>query len=190
MVDIPSRRCPFCFLEGLRPKPQQADVGVIDGCSPACEGDSIVGDKRKTDIHTEVERLSRFLFACKLPQVHAKETADVQVWLFGRLPKQARKSTTLDNGVEHFLHTQLWEELGMATYFADPYCSWQRGTNEYTNGLVRRYFPKGTDFRAILQEQINAVVDCLNSYSPKSPRMPPSPPNPEIKRVVPTFEDA
>jgi transposase, IS30 family len=131
------------------------------------EGDTLVGDKRKTGIHTEVERLSRFLFACKLPRVRAKETADAQVWLFGRLPKQVRKSTTLDNGVEHFLHTQLREELGMATYFADPYCSWQRGTNEYTNGLVRRYFPKGTGFRSVSQEQINAVVDRLNSIPRK-----------------------
>jgi transposase, IS30 family len=66
------------------------------------------------------------------------------------LPKVARKSTTLDNGSEHYLHTRLQEELGMQTYFADPYCSWQRGTNESTNGLLRRYFPKRTDFHLVI----------------------------------------
>jgi IS30 family transposase len=110
------------------------------------EGDTIVGDGHKTGIHTEVERISRLVFAYKVPRIRAKETSAVQLFLFGQLPRLARKSTTLDNGNEHYLHTRLQEELGMQTYFADPYCSWQRGTNEFTNGLIRRYFPKGTDF--------------------------------------------
>ena len=111
------------------------------------EGDTIVGDGHRTGIHTEVERISRLVFADKVPRIRAKETSAVQLWLFSRLPKLARKSTTLDNGSEHYLPTRLQEELGMQTYFADPYCSWQRGTHESTNGLIRRYFPKGTDFQ-------------------------------------------
>ncbi len=87
----------------------------------------------------------------------AKETSAVQLFLFGQLPKLARKSTTLDNGSEHYLHTRLQEELGMQTYFADPYCSWQRGTNESTNGLLRRYFPKGNDFHLVSQGAVNEV---------------------------------
>jgi hypothetical protein len=61
----------------------------------------------------------------KVPKIRAKETSAVQLWLFSRLPKLARQSTTLDNGSEHYLHlhTRLQEELGMRTYFADPYCS-------------------------------------------------------------------
>jgi transposase, IS30 family len=58
-------------------------------------------------------------------------------------PKQARKSTTLDNGSENMLHGKLTDDLAMSTYFADPYSSWQRSTNEYTNGLLRRYFQNG-----------------------------------------------
>jgi transposase, IS30 family len=54
------------------------------------------------------------------------------------------------------LHTRLQEELGMQTYFADPYCSWQRGTNESTNGLIRRYFPKGTDFQLMKGVRIDS----------------------------------
>ena len=115
------------------------------------EGDTIVGDGPRTGIHTEVERISRLVFADKVPKIRAKETSAVQLFLFSRLPQLARQSTTLDNGSEHYLHTRLQEELGMQTYFADPYCSWQRGTNESTNGLIRRYFPKGTDFQLVSQ---------------------------------------
>src|SRR5918992_3605402 len=127
------------------------------------EGDTIVGDRHKAGIHTEVERVSRLVFADKVPKIRAKETSAVQLFLFNRLPKLARKSTTLDNGSEHYLHTRLQEELGMQTYFADPYCSWQRGTNESTNGLIRRYFPKRTDFHLVSQEAVNEVVARLNS---------------------------
>jgi IS30 family transposase len=127
------------------------------------EGDTIVGDRHKAGIHTEVERVSRLVFAYKVPKIRAKETSVVQLFLFSRLPKLARKSTTLDNGSEHYLHTRLQEELGMQTYFADPYCSWQRGTNESTNGLIRRYFPKRTDFQLVSQEAVDEVVIRLNS---------------------------
>jgi transposase, IS30 family len=127
------------------------------------EGDTIVGDRHKAGIHTEVERISRLVFAYKVPKIRAKETSGVQLFLFSQLPKLARKSTTLDNGSEHYLHTRLQEELGMQTYFADPYCSWQRGTNESTNGLIRRYFPKRTDFQLVSQETVNEVVIRLNS---------------------------
>ena len=80
------------------------------------EGDTIVGDGHKAGIHTEVERVSRLVFAYKVPKIRAKETSAVQLWLFSRLPKLARKSTTLDNGSEHYLHPRLQEELRMQTY--------------------------------------------------------------------------
>jgi transposase, IS30 family len=110
-----------------------------------------------------VERISRLVFAYKVSKIRAKETSAVQIFLFSRLPKLARKSTTLDNGSEPYLHTWLQEELGGQTYFADSYCSWQRGTNESTNGLTRRYFPKGTDFQLVSQGAVNQVVARLNS---------------------------
>jgi transposase, IS30 family len=137
------------------------------------EGDTIVGDGHKTGIHTEVERVSRFVFAYKVPKIRAKETSDVQLLLFGWLPRQARQSTTLDNGSEHYLHTRLQEELGMRTYFADPYCAWQRGTSESTNGLLRRYFPKRTDFRQVSQARVDEVVARLNTGCRRQPRAAP-----------------
>src|SRR6266487_622995 len=127
------------------------------------EGDTVVGLHHKNGIHTEVERVSRLLFAQIIPHVRAKETARAQVYIFHNIPKQARKSTTLDNGVENYRHTDLHKEFDMQTYFADPYSSWQRGTNEYTNGLLRRYFPKRTDFRTVSQEDLNESVNRINS---------------------------
>jgi IS30 family transposase len=131
------------------------------------EGDTVVGYKHKSGIHTEVERVSRLLSAFLVPRVRAKETYLAQLCVFSNLPKPARKSTTLDNGSEHFLHTMLQTELEMQTYFADPYSSWQRGTNEYTNGLLRRYFPKRTDFRDVSQDELNEVVHRLNNIPRK-----------------------
>ena len=96
-----------------------------------------------------------------MSKIRAKETSEVQLWLFSRLPKLARKSTTLDNGSEHYLHTRLQEELGMRTYFADSYCSWQWGTNESTNGLLRRYFP----IRHTVQLCIKLVAEDTSSVA-------------------------
>jgi IS30 family transposase len=65
------------------------------------------------------------------------------------------------------LHTKLRDDLAIQTYFADPYSSWQRGTNEYTNGLLRRYYPKRTDFRNLPQKELNDVVHQINNIPRK-----------------------
>jgi len=127
----------------------------------------VVGDKHKTGIHTEVERVSRLLMAFQIPHIRAKETYLAQLCISSALPKQARQSTTLDNGCENMQHTKLTDDLVMQTYFADPYSSWQRGTNEYTNGLLRRYFPKRTDFRYVTQKALNDVVYQINNIPRK-----------------------
>jgi len=69
----------------------------------------------------------------------------------------------LDNGTENHLHWQLLEALGVLTYFADPYSSWQRGTNEHFNGILRRWFPKGTRFENVTQEELAWAVDKANN---------------------------
>jgi len=131
------------------------------------DGDTVIGDKHKTGIHTEVERLSRMLFAEQIPRIRAKETYLAQMCIFSLLPWKTRQTTTADNGSEHMLHTKLKDDLSMQTYFADPYCSWQRGTNEYTDNLLRRYFPKRTDFRYVTQKELNAVVQQINNIPRK-----------------------
>ena len=82
-----------------------------------------------------------------------------------RIP--GRVSTTMDNGPEMHLHGELGAELGMDTYFADPYSSWQRGTNEHHNGRLRRYYPKGTDFTQISETELQDVITEINNQPRK-----------------------
>ena len=126
------------------------------------EGDTVEGKGHKEGIHTEVERVSRYLLAKKVSAINSAETSAVQQALFSKLPCSLRKSTTLDNGRENHLHMRL-HTLGMQTYFADPYASWQRGTNENTNGLLRRYLPKKTSFTNLTQEELDDIVWEINN---------------------------
>jgi len=134
------------------------------------EGDSVEGRSHKSGVHTEVEKLSRMYFAVKVGVVNSEEALMAQEKIFSGLPV---KSTTLDNGRENHLHYKL-NKIGIKTYFADPYSSWQRGSNEYHNGLLRRYFPKKTDFTKVTQEEIDDCVweinntprKCLGYYTP------------------------
>ena len=127
------------------------------------EGDTVEGVRSVGDgIHTEVERVSRITFAVKVAKITSEEAIRAQQEIFEELPPVARGSTTLDNGRENHLHMKL-RNLNMKTYFADPYSSWQRGTNEFHNGLIRRYLPKGTDFSTITQEDLDDIVWEINN---------------------------
>ena len=78
-------------------------------------------------------------------------------------PKYLRKTMTYDNGIEMANHKWLSENTGMDIYFAHPYSSWERGTNENTNGLIRRFLPKGTDFNKISVERLKQIENNLNN---------------------------
>lgn len=123
------------------------------------EGDSVVGKAHKGGVHTQVERKTRLLLAAKLGDLTSSETVKAQQKLFSWLPEELKKSTTVDNGREFYLHQQ----FELPVYFADPYSSFQRGTNENTNGLLREYFPKKTDFSQVTQEEIDEVVREINN---------------------------
>lgn len=126
------------------------------------EGDTVEGKGKRDGIHTEAERVSRLYAAVKVGAITSQEAVAAQKKIFAPLPKKARRSTTLDNGRENHLHMEL-KELTMKTYFADPYSSWQRGTNEYHNGLLRRYLPKGTSFADLTQDELDDIVWEINN---------------------------
>lgn len=127
------------------------------------EGDTVEGIGHKNGVHTEVERVSRLIGAKKVKAIDSQSALDAQVQIFSKLPEKARRSTTLDNGKETHLHFKLRDDLDMGTFHADPYSSWQRGTNENGNGLLRHYFPKGTDFTKVTDEELEDVVWELNN---------------------------
>ena len=123
------------------------------------EGDSIVGLGHKNGLHTEYERVASMIRFERLKRVSADEASGAAQKIFADLPTHAKRSTTLDNGSEHTNH----KEFGIPTYFADPYSSWQRGGNENCNLWIRYYFPKGTDFSTITDEELKDVEDELNN---------------------------
>lgn len=128
------------------------------------EGDSVEGKRSVGDgIHTEVERVSGKLLASKVTRIASAETVVAQLAMFSPLPAKASRTTTLDNGKENHAHTQLKRQLGIQAYFADPYSSWQRGCNENTNGLLRRYVPKQTDFTTLSQAELDDIVEEINN---------------------------
>lgn len=127
------------------------------------EGDSVIGRGKRHGIHTEVERTTRYFQARLLPQLNSLATVEAQTKIFKDLPEFARKTVTLDNGLEFVRHQELTKETGIDVYFADPYRSGQRGTNENTNGLLRRYLPKKTSFRGLSQGELNDIVAEINS---------------------------
>ena len=112
---------------------------------------------------TEVERKSRYLLASKIPDRRAQSVADAKISQFHRLPKPWRRTLTLDNGREFAAFKQVERATGLSVFFADPYSAWQRGSNENTNGLLRRYFPKGTDFSTVSNTELAKVVRAINN---------------------------
>jgi IS30 family transposase len=81
---------------------------------------------------------------------------------FRRVPRVMRKTLTVDNGKEFSYFKKLEKKTGFSIYFADPYSAWQRGANENTNGLIRQYFPKGTNFKNITNKDLTLVVKKIN----------------------------
>lgn len=127
------------------------------------EGDTVLGPSGTGGLVTLVCRRSRFTI---LTKIQSKDADHVHQRIKQRLKELAedrRHSITFDNGTEFALCRRLEKHLDMKLYFADPGCPYQRGTNENTNGLVRQYFPKGTDFRTISHHEVRQVENLLNT---------------------------
>ncbi|GAA3898855.1 IS30-like element IS1655 family transposase [Halomonas cibimaris] len=125
------------------------------------EGDTVVQGHKQSGLVTLVERRSGYLLAARLPRLSAELTQKAMIRLL-KPRRGAVQTITLDNGSEFADHETVAQAVTAATYFCDPYCSGQRGTNENTNGLIRQYFPKGTDFRQVTDAKLRKVVEKLN----------------------------
>ena len=127
------------------------------------EGDLIIGKDRKSALGTLVERTTRLTLLVPLQEKDALAVRSAMAKSFKRIPKQFAKTLTYDRGKEMAQHKLFTEETKIQVYFADPYSPWQRGTNENTNGLIRQYFPKGTDFHQVPLAEIREAERRLNS---------------------------
>jgi transposase, IS30 family len=144
----------------IKERPKSVDLREIIG---HWEGDSIVSRQSKAGLNTLVERKCGLVFISKIKNCTAEVTAETVIKRLERLSSSRRRSLTLDNGSENAGHKTITENLGTKCYFANAYHSWERGTNENTNGLIRYYLPKKTDFRFVSNEQIQNIENILNN---------------------------
>lgn len=126
------------------------------------EGDTIVGANRRGGAVTLVERKSGYLLLGKVRDLRAATVRRAAAGRYSTTPASLRRTLTLDNGKEFAEHEQLEVEAALKIYFAKPYSAWQRGTNENTNGLIRQFFPKGTDLANISEHRFTKVQQLLN----------------------------
>jgi IS30 family transposase len=126
------------------------------------EDDSVVGVGRGAALNTKRERKSRYMLITKIPRKTAKNTHLATCKRFRNLHPAAKKTNTADNGSEFTQHEKTTQQTGMKFFFATPYHSWERGTNENGNGLIRRFFPKKTNFDKISNQQIKDVENWIN----------------------------
>jgi len=140
-------------------RPPSADSRAVPG---HWEGDLLVG-KVGTQLATLVERQSRFVLLVRLPAADSATVVDALARRVQRLPTALRQSLTWDQGKEMAQHQRFTVATDVQVYFCDPHSPWQRGSNENTNGLLRQYFPKGTDLRSVTQRQLDAVAVKLNT---------------------------
>ena len=127
------------------------------------ESDTVLGMRKTGCFGTHVERKSGYLVAFRINDRQDKAFNIATIKAFSAIPDKLKKSFTVDNGKEFAAHKELSEATGMNVYFCDPYSPWQRGTNENTNGLLRQFFPKGTSFADVTDEDLQHFVDMINN---------------------------
>lgn len=127
------------------------------------EGDTLIGKNHKQAIVTNVERKSGYLLAEKTPQKEAETVADICEEMFSEIPDELKITLTVDQGGEFAWHKVIEAETKMTVYFCHKAAPWQRGTNENTNGLLRQFIPKGTNFENVSDEDLQRYVDLINN---------------------------
>jgi IS30 family transposase len=150
---------------GIEHRPKIAELKTEMG---HWESDTVIGCNHQGVIVTHVDKASKYLLAGLGKSKKMGEINRVTIELFKGIEAGFRKTMTLDNGKEFCGHEELAKELGLECYFANPYHSWERGLNEHTNGLLRQFFPKETNFKIVKEEELNKVVDLINNRPRKS----------------------
>src|SRR4030042_6880761 len=151
-------RMPGRRMIDLRPKVVNERRRVGDW-----EHDQLEGRKSSGLLATHVEAKGRYTVAVKVEDKSADTVTRATLEAMRKLPAEKVRTMTFDNGKEFAGFKELERELGMRSYFANPYHSWERGPNENTNALRRQFFPKGADFRRVSQTELDRVVELLNN---------------------------
>jgi len=149
----------------IEERPHEVADRIIPG---HWEGDLIVGKHRQSAVGTLVERTTRYTIIVPLKAKDAETVRKTYAKEIRTLPEELKKTLTYDQGKEMSEHAKFTLSTGMQVYFAHPGSPWERGTNENTNGLIRQYFPKGTDFRTIPTKEIKRVQRELNGRPRRS----------------------
>ena len=126
------------------------------------EADVVEGRAHQRGIQTLLERKTRFFQAKIINVIDSQYGVKAQRDILARFPKEARKTLTMDNGKENYNHQKLIDWLGLKTFFCDPYCAWQKGSNENHNGVLRRYIPKKAYLTDLYQSELDAIIDEIN----------------------------
>lgn len=152
-------------IVSISERPPEAEGRAVPG---HWEGDLIVGKGHASAMGTLVERTTRLTLLVPLETKDALSVAKAFAAAFKKIPQKMKRSLTYDRGTEMSQHKLFTKDTKIQVYFADPYSPWQRGTNENTNGLIRQYFPKGTNFNEISQADSKEVERRLNSRPRKA----------------------
>jgi IS30 family transposase len=160
------RRGKIGGMVNISERPAEAADRAVPG---HWEGDLIIGKDGKSAIGTLVERSTRFVLLLHLPGGYGPEpVAAAMSAAMAALPAQLRRSLTWDQGQEMGHHRQIATDTGLQVYFCDPHSPWQRGSNENTNGLLRQYFPKGSDLSVHGRARLDEVAAQLNARPRKT----------------------
>ena len=159
------RRGGITNMRSIRERPEEAQAREVPG---HWEGDLIKGAFNASAIGTLVDRSSRFVILARVEDATAEAILESFTRRLRTLPKSFRQTLTYDQGREMARHQELERNTGICVYFADPHSPWQRPTNENTNGLLRQYFPKGTDLSEYSQRRLTQVAEELNNRPRKS----------------------